>query len=62
MGATLLASVAQITPPRNALDMALGGTFPTKVVILAWRLFSLPEFGLQSSGSIGQFRALQGPG
>lgn len=61
MGVTLLASLAQITPPRNALDMALGGTFPTKVVILVLAVFSLLSW-IIIFWKIRQFRALRAQG
>ena len=61
MGAALLASLAQITPPRNALDMALGGTFPTKVVILVLAVFSLLSW-IIIFWKIRQFRALRAQG
>lgn len=61
MGGTLMASLAQITPPRNALDMALGGTFPTKVVILVLAVFSLLSW-IIIFWKIRQFRALRAQG
>lgn len=61
MGGTLLASLAQITPPRNALDMALGGTFPTKVVILVLAVFSLLSWVI-IFWKLRQFRALRAQG
>lgn len=57
----ILASMAQITPPRNALDMALGGTFPTKVVILVLAIFSLLSW-IIIFWKIRQFRALRAQG
>jgi biopolymer transport protein TolQ len=60
MGASL-ATLAQITPPTGMLDMAFGGTFPTKVVLLTLAVFSLLSW-IIIFWKIRQFRSLRAQG
>jgi len=60
MGSSI-AALAQITPPTGVLDMAFGGTLPTKVVILVLAVFSLLSW-IIIFWKIRQFRALRAQG
>jgi len=60
MGASL-AMLAQITPPTGFLDMAFGGTFPTKVVLLVLAVFSLLSW-IIIFWKFRQFRTLRAQG
>lgn len=54
-------ALAQITPPRNALDMVFGGTVPTQIVLLVLFTFSLLSWVI-IFWKVRQFRFLRAQG